>query len=261
MDGPLSGNNGLSRAERFEDEKRRIVDTLFMKKDKDGSLLESYITHIRIIEDAAYPSAPPPPNSSPDVKKPRVIIVAVRKSGRVCMHKARENVNGSFSIGKTWHLDELSMVQSFNGALPANAEEEQQKRWAGGNGFVVTMGKPYYWQANTEKEKQFFVASLVKIYTKYTGGKVPELVGFDERERNQIMGSAQRIPTSTLPPASSSAPPNPIPQILRNGPTVGGPPPRAIRPPRVSCDHAYSGIVTDDRLGHKSSETKAFTNA
>lgn len=73
---------------------------------------ESYITHIRITEDAAYPSSPAPPNSAPDNKKARVIIVAVRRSGRVRMHKARENSDGSFSIGKTWMLDDLSAIQT-----------------------------------------------------------------------------------------------------------------------------------------------------
>ena len=153
-------------------------------------MLESYITHIRIYEDAAYPSGPSPPNTSADSKKERVIIVAVRKSGRVRMHKARENANGTFSIGKTWMLDDLSAVQSFTNSIPGTAEEEQQKLWAGGNGFIVTIGKPYYWQANTPKEKQFFIASLVKIYTKYTGGKSPELVGFDAREKEQLLGSS-----------------------------------------------------------------------
>ncbi|RDW88973.1 hypothetical protein BP6252_01005 [Coleophoma cylindrospora] len=200
-------SNGLSRAERFEDEKRRIMDSCFGKKDEDGSLLESYITHIRIIEDAAYPSGPPPPDSNPAQKKPRLIIVAVRKSGRVRMHKARENGNGTFSIGKTWMLDDLSAVESFSGSTPSNAEQEQRKQWAGGTGFIVTLGKPYYWQANTQKEKQFFVASLVKIFTKYTGGKTPTLLGFDTRERNQLLGTTGPPPSSGLPPNQASSEP------------------------------------------------------
>jgi hypothetical protein len=121
---------------------------------------ESYITHIRITEDGAYQSSPPPPNSNPDQKKQRLIIIAVRKSGRVRMHKARENANGTYSIGKTWPLDDLSAIESFSGLAPKNAEEEQRKQWAGGVGFIVTIGKPYYWQANTQKEKQFFIGSL-----------------------------------------------------------------------------------------------------
>ncbi|APA08011.1 hypothetical protein SS1G_00350 [Sclerotinia sclerotiorum 1980 UF-70] len=204
-----SDRSGMSRAERFEDEKRRIIESCFGKKDPDGSLLESYITHIRIIEDAAYPSSPPPTDANPDAKKPRIIIVAVRKSGRVRMHKARENANGSFSIGKTWMLDDLSAVESFSGAVPTTAEEEQRKQWAGGTGFTVTIGKPYYWQANTQKEKQFFIASLVKIYTKYTGGKAPELIGFDPREREQLSGISTSARPQQPPSQESRRPPQP----------------------------------------------------
>ncbi|RFU31297.1 hypothetical protein B7463_g5046, partial [Scytalidium lignicola] len=233
--GGINGSSGMSRAEKFEDEKRRIVESCFSKKDSDGSLSESYITHIRILEDSAYPSSPPPPESRPEGKKPRLIIVAVRKSGRVRLHKARENTNGTFSIGKTWNMDELSAVQSFNGSNPANAQEEQFKQWAGSVGFIAVLGKPYYWQANTQKEKQFFIASLVKIYTKYTGGKIPELIGFDTKERDQLLGlstparpQAPSLPASLQPPnlPTSLQPPN-LPTSLQ-APAV--PPDRALRP-------------------------------
>jgi hypothetical protein len=178
-------------------------------------VLESYITHIRIVEDAAYPSSPPPPKSNPELKKPRLIIVAVRKSGHVRMHKARENLNGTFSIGKTWPLDDLSAVESFSGATTSNSEDEQRKQWAGGVGFIVTIGKPYYWQANTQKEKQFFIASLVKIYTKYTGGKAPLLIGFEDKERELLLGptasQSRTQPLASQPPASTQPPPGSAP--------------------------------------------------
>jgi hypothetical protein len=35
--GGVNGNNGMTRAERFEDEKRRIIESCFGKKDDDGS--------------------------------------------------------------------------------------------------------------------------------------------------------------------------------------------------------------------------------
>ncbi|OJD17141.1 hypothetical protein AJ78_02735 [Emergomyces pasteurianus Ep9510] len=196
--GPNLGTVGMSRAERFEDEKRRLVQSCFGKQDVDGSVLESYITHIRITEDAAYPSNPPPPNSPPENKKARLIIVSVRKSGRVRMHKARENNDGTFSIGKTWMLDDLSRIQIYEHMTASNPSEQQQKLWASNVGFVVTVSKPYYWQAATAKEKDFFIGSLVKIYKKYTGGKVPELLGFDPRDRDTITGNVapglQNIP-------------------------------------------------------------------
>ncbi|KAI2627012.1 exocyst complex component Sec3-domain-containing protein [Hypomontagnella submonticulosa] len=217
--GPGYGRE-YNRAERFEEEKRRIVESCFNKKDVDGSILETYITHIRITEYSSHPSSPPPPEARPQTEKPRVIIVAVRKSGRVRMHKSKENANGSFSIGKTWDLNDLSGIESFT----APTTDPQKRDWAGETGFIVNIGKPYYWQAQADKEKKFFIASLIKIYGKYTGGSVPELKGFDPRELEQVLGS-RRLPSSQSP-ASNSTP------SLRTGPTP--PPPRSIAtPPRM----------------------------
>jgi hypothetical protein len=35
--GGVNGGGGMSKAERFEDEKQRIVNSCFDKKDEDGS--------------------------------------------------------------------------------------------------------------------------------------------------------------------------------------------------------------------------------
>ncbi|GKU00988.1 sec3-component of exocyst complex [Fusarium langsethiae] len=207
-----------SRAERFEDEKRRIVESCFNKKDVDGSLLETYITHIRITEYSSYPTTPPPPQArNGETQKPRIIIVAVRKSGRVRLHKSKENQNGTFSIGKTWNLDDLSRIESYTGP----EARPDYRDWAGDTGFQVTLGKPYFWHAQTDKEKKFFIASLIKIYGKYTGGKTPELAGFEQKEYDQVMGAMRRPATggSRPPPPplseqatsqNASAPPRPI---------------------------------------------------
>lgn len=177
-------------------------------------VIESYITHVRITEDAAHPSSPPPPSSAPANKKPRVIIVSVRRSGRVRMHKARENSDGSFSIGKTWMLDDLSAIQSYSAYVPKTPFEQQQKEWASTVGFVVTVGKPYYWHARSSKEKEFFIGSLVKIFKKYTGGRVPELIGFDERERQMLSGATSGASPSAapVPPGPQGAGPGPSPE-------------------------------------------------
>lgn len=229
----------MSRAERFEDEKRRIIDTCFSKTDPNGQLAESYITHIRIQEDAQHASAPPPPDSGPENKKPRLIIIAVRSSGRVRMHKARENTNGSFSIGKTWNLEELSAIESYAGTIPAQSEREaQQRAWAGNVGFKVTITKPYYWQAGTAKEKDFFIASAVKIYRKYTKGQVPELRGFDDRERATILGlpPGTQLPPNVPPPLPIGDLPPPTPHHTDpNAPLL---PPQ---PPFVKRDQSRDG--------------------
>jgi hypothetical protein len=131
------------------------------------------------------------------------------------MHKSKENANGTFSIGKTWNLDDLSAIESFTSAT-ANPDYQA---WAGDVGFVITLGKPYYWQAQTDKEKKFFIASLIKIYAKYTNGRSPALSGFDQRELDQVLGGAQaprgaprpppgRIPQERIPPVPTGQGPN-----------------------------------------------------
>ncbi|KND88601.1 Exocyst complex component 1 [Tolypocladium ophioglossoides CBS 100239] len=219
-----------SRAERFEDEKRRIIDSCFNKKDTDGSLLETYITHIRITEFSSHPTSPPPPQArTPDSEKPRIIIVAVRKSGRVRMHKSKENATGTFSIGKTWNLDDLSHIESYTGPQINPSHRE----WGGDTGFLVTLGKPYFWQAQTDKEKKFFIASLIKIYGKYTGGKVPELAGFDQKELDQVLGAGKRQA------GAPSKPPIPDPSPSQQSASSAGsaaPPVPAIPPTSSTPD-------------------------
>lgn len=139
------------------------------------------------------------------------------------MHKARENSDGSFSIGKTWMLDDLSRIQTYEHMAPANPSEQQLKMWAANVGFVVTITKPYYWQAATQKERDFFIGSIVKIFKKYTGGKVPELVNFDPRERDLITGGL-------------SSSPQPRQAASRDQPSAPAPAPaqRSRSPPRMT---------------------------
>ncbi|KAL8932415.1 MAG: hypothetical protein Q9216_006848 [Gyalolechia sp. 2 TL-2023] len=265
----------MSRAERFEDEKKRIIESCFSKRDADESVTESYITHIRILEDAAYPSSPPPVHSPETNKKPRIIVVAVRKTGRVRVHKARENANGTFSIGKTWNLDDLNAIESFTNAAPINAEEQQNKQRAGSVGFIVTITKPYYWQASTAKEKEFFIFSLIKIFKKYTGGRLPELAGFDPHELETFAGAAGPTASTQRPPrpesprqdsggsSRSAAPsrPPPVPQALRQPsdpqvqpypPAMGQqsgrvPPPRSENRPRPSHERSFQDRPSFER--------------
>lgn len=178
---------------------------------------ETYITHIKITEFQTSPTSPPPPSArTPQYEKPRVIIVAVRKSGRVRVHKSKENPNGTFSIGKTWFLDDLTAIESFT----SSTATPNHQQWAGEVGFVVTLGKPYYWEAQTDKEKKFFIASLVKIYSKYTGGRTPSLTGFEQRELEQVLGGAQ-IPRRQDRPSPRPAPLDTAPNSTNNSISSG----------------------------------------
>ncbi|KAF2874328.1 exocyst complex component Sec3-domain-containing protein [Massariosphaeria phaeospora] len=188
--------SSVSRAERYEDERKRIEQTCFGKPNRDGST-NSYITHVRVLEDAAYPQSPPPPNSNPSSKKPRVIIISLKRTPPpqpnlaeiilLEIHKGRENANGSFSIGKTWDMLLLESVQNYVHIQPRTEEELQWQRWAGDKGFSVVIAKPYYWEAGTPREKDYFVESMLKIYRKYRKGRVfPVLMGFAPATLNEL---------------------------------------------------------------------------
>ena len=122
-------------------------------------------------------------------------MISVRNTGRVKLHKARENANGTFSIGKSWPMEELSAVENYTHLVPANEEEAQRKLWAGEKGFTVTIGKPYYWEAGTAKEKEFFIGSMVKIFNKYTKGDFPILTGFNVTELNSLTNGQPQLAT------------------------------------------------------------------
>ncbi|KAI8935164.1 hypothetical protein NX059_007757 [Plenodomus lindquistii] len=216
----------MTRAERFDDERRRITESCFAKTDEQGQLQESYITHIRVQEDSGFPQSPPPPNSPSSSKKARIIIISVRNTGRVKLHKARENANGTFSIGKTWPMEELSAVENYVHLNPANEVEAQRQQWAGDKGFTVTILKPYYWEAGTAKEKEFFIGSMVKIYNKYTKGDFPVLTGFSPAELNSLTNGKAHLATVQGRAAFAASGGGPSPDSRPLPPKSPGPPSR-----------------------------------
>src|ERR1700733_4578030 len=104
------------------------------------------------------------------------------------MHKTRENANGTFSIGKTWGVDQLEKLEETNPL-----------------GFIITIQKPYYWVTDTTKEKYTFVTALVQVFRKFTGGKTPEIVGFESIFR-QSGSQSSRQPSA---PSYAAPPPQP----------------------------------------------------
>ncbi len=218
------------------------------------SVLESYIIHVRITEDAAYPSVIPAPDSPAENKKARVIIVAVRNSGLVRLHKARENPDGSFSIGKSWSLNDLSAIESYSAPRPTDKMMEERIQYSGRLGFTVTIIKPYFWQGDTPREKEYFIASLIKIYRKFTGGRIPNLIGFDARETQQVIDLPAQEAGKT--PPAPSAPEGSQSQTANDGPRGYAPatartPPEPLPPGnyRSSVDTAQSNNPQSYGLG------------
>lgn len=153
-------------AEQYDRDRRAIISSCFGQTENSGSRpSKTYVTHVRIIEDARFPSSRPPANSPLGNKKKRVLIISSKTDGSgMQLHKARENNNGSFQIGRTWELREVLSIER---------DIEQPE------GFLLTMGKKYYWETNSAKERIVFIKSLVKIYMENSGGHVPALVNWD----------------------------------------------------------------------------------
>lgn len=154
-------------AEQYERDRRSIIASCFSRADpKTNAPPNNYMTHVRIIEDAKYPSSRPGPDSKLEYKKKRVLIVSslAMSSNSIQIHKARENPDGSFQIGRTWNLKDLSRIEKDT-EIP--------------EGFILILGKRYYWETNSAKERTVFAKTLVKIFLQVFEGHVPELVNWD----------------------------------------------------------------------------------
>lgn len=192
------GSNFL--AEQYDRDRRLIIHSCF--KDVNEN---QYMTHVRIIEDAKYPSSRPGNDSKLEYKKKRVLIVSSKghDSKSVFLHKARENNDGSFQIGRTWNLSELRKIER-DIEIP--------------EGFILFLTKKYYWQTNSAKERTVFIKTLVKIFTQSFDGHVPELINWDlglfyldERSYARAVISSKRPPSQSL---------NKAPYIANNTSTI-----------------------------------------
>lgn len=130
-------------------------------------------------------------------------------------------------------MEELSAVENYVHLNPTNEEEAQRKQWAGDKGFTVTISKPYYWEAGTAKEKEFFIGSMVKIFNKYTKGDFPILIGFSPTELNGLTNGQPHRATAEGRAAFAAAGSDGAPPTQeRPGPTDQRPmPPKSPGPP------------------------------
>ncbi|SCU91450.1 LAMI_0E05952g1_1 [Lachancea mirantina] len=190
-----TSTNSNFLAEQYERDRRGIIQSCFEPKshENNGQPTETYVTHVRVIEDGRYPSSRPPANSPLTNKKKRVLIIGCRTdAGGMQLHKARENANGGFQIGRTWDLRELASIER---------DRHQDE------GFIFAMGKKYYWETNSAKERTVFIKSVVKIFMDNSGGHVPELLNWDlglfYLDESSYQRAVVRQPSKKQKPAES----------------------------------------------------------
>lgn len=102
------------------DVRKRIIDSVFSKRNATGKLEESYVAHVKIWEEAGEDNGG---------RKPRYILLSrmfyeikisaeltrftdiEASNGTGFIHKSKLNTNGTFSVGKTWKLTELRGIK------------------------------------------------------------------------------------------------------------------------------------------------------
>lgn len=153
--------NSMDLAKQYEIDMKKINHSLFKEFDGMGNKLENYISHVRIIEDAKSPSSRPPANSAQSNKKNRFLLLSIKSSGRMRLHKAKESSSGQVQIGRSWDFDELITLE-LDDQVPT--------------GFICQMGKRYYWEVHTPKERRVWCSTLLDNYIRYTKGNTPQLI-------------------------------------------------------------------------------------
>ncbi|KAF8973564.1 exocyst complex component Sec3-domain-containing protein [Flammula alnicola] len=138
------------------DQRQRIISSVFSRRNAEGNLEETYVSHVKIWEDAGTEGGG---------RKPRYILLSLKL-----------NTNGTFSVGKTWRLAELRAIQVPNPLA-----------------FNLTLSRTYRWQTESRDDQLHFLEAVVRLFRTVTGGQAPlQLDGVQDFDVSA--GSTQTIP-------------------------------------------------------------------
>ncbi|EEB97934.1 hypothetical protein MPER_02649 [Moniliophthora perniciosa FA553] len=124
------------------DQRQRIIDSVFSRRNAAGNLEETYMGHVKIWEDAENGG-----------RKPRYILLSQASNGAGFIHKSKLNTNGTFSVGKTWRLVELRGIQVV-----------------GPQTFNISLARTYRWQTENQWDQDTFLKTLIQLFYTVTGG-------------------------------------------------------------------------------------------
>ncbi|KAG8792705.1 hypothetical protein FRC12_005162 [Ceratobasidium sp. 428] len=169
--------------------KEQISSSLHNRSLTHNLPLEDYVSHIKIWEDNVSVGGQPPTDEGS--MKPRWILLSFNINGQGFLHKSKHNSNGTFSVGKTWKLEDLRGVEVH-----------------GPKTFSISLARTYRWQTEKEREQLAFLDSLVKLFYRATGNRSLTVVGLDTSRSyiGQEIGPANaRTPSPTPPSMTASA--------------------------------------------------------
>ncbi|CAA7268018.1 unnamed protein product [Cyclocybe aegerita] len=163
------------------DQRQRIISSVFSRRNAAGNLEETYVSHVKIWEDAGEAGG----------RKPRYILLSQANNGTGFIHKSKLNTNGTFSVGKTWRLAELQGVQVVNPLA-----------------FNVTLSRTYRWQTENKDDQASFLEALVRTFRTLPGGQTPSLKldGVDDYRPSGVVNgqAAPKVSRRRTPSPTSS---------------------------------------------------------
>ncbi|KAF6766570.1 exocyst protein [Ephemerocybe angulata] len=162
----------------IEEQRQNIIASVFARRSASGSD-ENYVAHIKIWEDAG------PEGGG---RKPRYILLSQASNGTGYMHKSKLNTNGTYSVGKTWRIQELRGIQVSN---PTS--------------FNITLSRTYRWDTENREQQGQFLQALVQVFRYATRGAAPlHLEGYLVRDPNiQLTIKPDGVPSQRAGPSSS----------------------------------------------------------
>ncbi|GAA5829678.1 hypothetical protein JCM11251_000247 [Rhodosporidiobolus azoricus] len=190
-----------------QDYSRSIISSLFSPPPGQPTQ-ESFIAYVATYEDQ--------PGSSS--RKARFLILSALRDGRLRLHKAKQNANGSFSIGKTWGLEDLQRVEVGKRLVQGRMQPLEFT--------LVINNKTYRYDTDLPSSQQAqFLVTMVRCWRRFMSGRnAPDLVliGFSVDSPN---------PTSGAPPPPQQPQPS----------SFSGPPGRSVTPSGPSGRPSASG--------------------
>ncbi|RDB28442.1 Exocyst complex component 1 [Hypsizygus marmoreus] len=158
------------------DQRQNIIASVFSRRNAMGNLEETYVSHVKIWEDAG------PEGGG---RKPRYILLSQANNGSGFIHKSKLNTNGTFSVGKTWRLPELRAIQVVNPLA-----------------FNITLSRTYRWQTESQADQAAFLDALVRLFRTVSPGSQLQLEGLPELQNGKDSFSDSRRPGRTPSPSA-----------------------------------------------------------
>ncbi|ORX62016.1 hypothetical protein DM01DRAFT_1315340 [Hesseltinella vesiculosa] len=207
-----------------------------------GGVAEKLLIHLKVFEDLKQNDAT---KGNSIMGKPRYLCLTLKRNkGR--LHKTKRNQNGTFSIGKSWNLEDIRQIEIVDK-----------------NQFAMTLNKRYVWSVEKPSDKMLFLAHVVDNCQRFLS-RVPRLVNIDEGQLMRMI--VHRSVSQVGPPGSPTTAVSPSPSYDdHNSPRISIPS-QQIQPTSSNSTSAYiapspnspkansyrSGLTDTPRLGSPS---------